>query len=135
MFKRPCYAMEMETHEIFRIGSGAGFSSDRLEPAVDLVQHGNLDAIVFECVGERTLAFGHRDRRVNPELGYNPLLERRMRTILPLCKAIGTRIVTNMGVANPVAAAQRTAEIAAELGLKGLKVAAVTGDEVNHLIG
>ena len=135
MLKRPCYVRHMGTHNIFRIGTGAGFSSDRLEPAVDLVRHGNLDAIVFECVGERTLAFGHRDRRANPELGYNPLLERRMRTVLPLCNAVGTRIVTNMGVANPLAAAQRTAEIAAELGLKGLKIAAVTGDEVNRLVG
>ena len=135
MLKRPCYALKMGTHEVFRIGTGAGFSSDRLEPAVDLIRGGKLDAIVFECVGERTLAFGHRDRRVNPELGYNPLLERRMRAILPLCNATGTRIVTNMGVANPLAAAQHTAKIAAELGLKGLKVAAVTGDEVSHLIG
>ena len=66
MLKRPCYVRHMGTHNIFRIGTGAGFSSDRLEPAVDLVRHGNLDAIVFECVGERTLAFGHRDRRANP---------------------------------------------------------------------
>ena len=47
---------------MFRIGCGAGFSSDRLEPAVDLVREGALDVIVFECIGERTMAFGHRDR-------------------------------------------------------------------------
>src|SRR5688500_6086867 len=43
-----------------RLGTGAGFSADRLDPAVDLVAKGRLDAIVFECIGERTLAFGHR---------------------------------------------------------------------------
>jgi hypothetical protein len=125
----------MDSQNTFRIGTGAGFSSDRLEPALDLVRHGRLDAIVFECVGERTLAFGHRDRRANPNRGYNPLLDRRMRAVLPLCQAAGTKVITNMGVANPKAAAQRTVEIAAELGLTGLKVAAVTGDEINHLIG
>ena len=125
----------MDTQNTFRIGTGAGFSSDRLEPALDLLRHGRLDAMVFECVGERTLAFGHRDRRGDPNKGYNPLLERRMRAVLPLAHAAGTRIVTNMGVANPTAAAQHTVKIARELGLKGLKVAAVTGDEVNHLIG
>ncbi len=125
----------MDTQNIYRIGTGAGFSSDRLEPALELLRHGNLDAIVFECVGERTLAFGHRDRRADPDKGYNPLLERRMRAVLPLAHAAGTRVITNMGVANPRAAAKRTVEIAAELGLSGLKVAAVTGDEVNHLIG
>ena len=125
----------MDIQNTYRIGTGAGFSSDRLELALDLLRHGRLDAMIFECVGERTLAFGHRDRRADPTKGYNPLLERRMRAVLPLAKAAGTRIITNMGVANPVAAAQHTIEIARELGLKGLKIAAVTGDEVNHLIG
>ncbi|MBT3532744.1 MAG: acyclic terpene utilization AtuA family protein, partial [Rhodospirillaceae bacterium] len=67
----------MDKQNTFRIGTGAGFSSDRLEPALDLLRHGKLQAMVFECVGERTLAFGHRDRRSDPTRGYNPLLERR----------------------------------------------------------
>ncbi len=119
----------------FRIGCGAGFSSDRLDPAVDLGRRGGLDALVFECVGERTLAFGHRDRRADPARGYNPLLERRMRAILPLTFPVGTRVVTNMGVANPREAARRTVEVARELGLGGLRIAALTGDDVSDAIG
>ena len=119
----------------FRIGCGAGFSSDRLDPAVDLARRGRLDALVFECIGERTLAFGHRDRRADPARGYNPLLERRMRAILPLTFAAGTRVVTNMGVANPMAAAERTVEVARELGLDGLVVAALLGDDVSEALG
>ena len=119
----------------FRIGCGAGFSSDRLDPAVDLARRGRLDALVFECIGERTLAFGHRDMRDDPSRGYNPLLERRMRAILPLTHRAGTRVVTNMGVANPTAAAERTVEVARELGLNGLVVAALTGDDVSDALG
>jgi Acyclic terpene utilisation family protein AtuA len=52
----------MANRDHFRLGTGAGFSADRLDPAADLVAKGRLDAIVFECIGERTLAFGHRDR-------------------------------------------------------------------------
>lgn len=123
----------MTTNDIYRIGTGAGFSSDRLDPAIDLVKRGNLDAIVFECVGERTLAFGHRDRQADPTKGYNPLLERRMRAILPLCREHGgTRVVTNMGVANVQGAAEATAAVARELGLSGLKIAAVLGDDVSE---
>ena len=96
----------------FRIGCGAGFSSDRLGPAVDLARRGHLDVLVFECVGERTLAFGHRDMRANPSGGCNLLIETRMRAILPLTYAAGTRVVTNMGVANPMAAAERTVAVA-----------------------
>ena len=119
----------------FRIGCGAGFSSDRLDPAVDLARRGRLDALVFECIGERTLAFGHRDMRADPSRGYNPLLERRMRAILPLTCAAGTRVVTNMGVANPTAAAERTVEVAREIGLDGLVVAALLGDDVSQALG
>jgi Acyclic terpene utilisation family protein AtuA len=125
----------MATHEQFRLGTGAGFSADRLDPAVDLVAKGRLDAIVFECIGERTLAFGHRDRMADPTAGYNPLLERRLRAILPLCFEHGTRLITNMGVANARGAAARAAQVARDLGLRGLKIAALEGDDVGALIG
>jgi hypothetical protein len=124
----------MATPEQFRLGTGAGFSADRLDPAVELVARGRLDAIVFECIGERTLAFGHRDRMADAAAGYNPLLERRLRAILPLCVEHGTRLITNMGVANPQGAAAKAAQVARELGLR-LKIAALEGDDVGALIG
>lgn len=114
-----------------RIGCGAGFSSDRLDGAVDLAREGALDALVFECVGERTLAFGHRDRRADPSKGYNPQLEARLRAVWPLTLAGGCTIVTNMGVANPL----RAAEVAMALGIEGASVAAVLGDDVTDRIG
>ncbi len=120
--------------ESYRIGTGAGFSADRLEPAVDLVERGRLDAIVLECLGERTVAFAHRDRMADPKRGYNALLDRRMRALLPACRNAGTVMITNMGAANPRAAAERTLAIARELGLKGLKVACIEGDDVSALV-
>ena len=118
----------------FRIGTGAGFSADRLEPAVDLVERGRLDAIVLECLGERTVAFGHRDRMADPKRGYNAHLERRMRALLPACRKAGTVMITNMGAANPRAAAERTLAVARELKLGGLKVACIEGDDVSALV-
>jgi acyclic terpene utilization AtuA family protein len=118
----------------FRIGTGAGFSSDRLEPAVDLVKHGKLDVLVLECLGERTVAFAHRDRLADPARGYNAHLDRRMQALLPMAFAAGTTIITNMGAANPRAAAERTLALARKLGLKGLKVACIEGDDVSQLV-
>ena len=89
-----------------RIGSGAGYSGDRIEPAVELAEQGELDYLVFECLAERTVALAQQARMKNPESGYDPLLEERMRAVLPLCAAKGIKIVTNMGAANPDAAAQ-----------------------------
>ena len=113
-----------------RIGSGAGYSGDRIEPAVELAEKGDIQYLVFECLGERTVALAQQARMKNPESGYDPLLEERMRAVLPVCAAKGIKIVTNMGAANPVAAARKTAEIAKSLGLPSLKIAAVVGDDV-----
>ena len=112
-----------------RIGSGAGYSGDRIEPAVELAEKGGIDYLVFECLGERTVALAQQARMKNPDSGYDPLLEERMRAVLPVCAAKGIKIVTNMGAANPQAAARRTAEIAKSLGLS-LKIAAIVGDDV-----
>jgi Acyclic terpene utilisation family protein AtuA len=113
-----------------RIGSGAGYSGDRIEPAIELAQKGDIQYLVFECLGERTVALAQQARMRNPESGYDPLLEERMRAVLPICASKGIKIVTNMGAANPEAAARKTADIAKSLGLSALKIAAVVGDDV-----
>jgi Acyclic terpene utilisation family protein AtuA len=113
-----------------RIGSGAGYSGDRIEPAVELAERGDIQYLVFECLGERTVALAQQARMKNPESGYDPLLEERMRAVLPVCAARGIKILTNMGAANPAAAAHKAREIAGSLGLRSLKIAAVIGDDV-----
>ena len=113
-----------------RIGSGAGYSGDRIEPALELAEKGDIQYLVFECLGERTVALAQQARMKNPDGGYDPLLEERVRAVLPVCVAKGIKIVTNMGAANPFAAARKTAEIARSLGLSSLKIAAVVGDDV-----
>ena len=117
-----------------RIGAGAGYSGDRIEPAVELASKGRLDYLVFECLAERTIALAQLEKRKDPSKGYDPLLEARMRAVLPACRASGVKIVTNAGAAHPAAGARATVEIARSLGLRGLRVAAVTGDDVLELL-
>lgn len=117
-----------------RIGAGAGYSGDRIEPAVELAEHGQLDYLVFECLAERTIAIAQQARRNDPALGYDPLLDARMQAVLPVAAVKRVRIVSNMGAANPRAAARRTAQIAQSLGIAGLKVAAVEGDDVLDVV-
>lgn len=120
---------------VLRIGAGAGFSGDRIEPAIELAELGQLDFLVFECLAERTIALAQQARLRDPQAGYDPMLEQRMRAVLPITVRRGTRIVTNMGAANPRAAAQLVRKIARDLGLKHLRIAAVTGDDIVEKIG
>jgi hypothetical protein len=66
----------------------------------------------------------------DPSAGYDPLLEPRMSAVLPICKSKGIKIITNMGAANPAAAAVKVVETARRLGVRGVRVAAVLGDDV-----
>ena len=116
-----------------RIGCGAGFSGDRLEPAEILTEKGNLDYLVLECLAERTIALAQKRKQLNPELGYDMFLERRMRKLLPALSKNKICIITNMGAANPLAAAQKVKDISLELGLN-IKVAAVFGDDVLSML-
>ncbi|SFJ82069.1 Protein of unknown function [Nereida ignava DSM 16309] len=120
---------------VLRIGAGAGFSGDRIEPAIELSNHGKLDYLVFECLAERTIALAQQARLSDPDAGYDPMLEARMRAVLPITARNGTKIVSNMGAAHPRAAARMVRRIACDLGLEHLRVAAVTGDNVLDAIG
>ncbi|MEZ4829086.1 MAG: acyclic terpene utilization AtuA family protein [Bacteroidia bacterium] len=113
-----------------RIGSGAGYSGDRLEPALHLMQFGRLDYICFECLAERTIALAQKEKQCNPNKGYNPLLEYRMEKVLPLSRKHGVKVITNMGAANPESAMSLIGDLASRQNLKGLKIAAVLGDDI-----
>jgi hypothetical protein len=117
-----------------RIGCGAGYSGDRIEPAVELATRGRLDYLVFECLAERTIALAQQAKARDPHGGYDPLLVDRVRAVLPACAERGVAIITNMGAANPAGAAAVVCDVARALGLRGLKVAAVTGDDVLDLV-
>lgn len=113
-----------------RIGSGAGYSGDRIEPAVELAEKGDIQYLAFECLAERTIAIAQQAKLNDPAKGFDALLADRMQAVLGICKQKGIKIITNMGAANPLAGAAKVREIAQSLGLKNLKIAAVSGDEV-----
>lgn len=117
-----------------RIGSGAGYSGDRIEPAVESAERGGLHYLGFECLAERTIALAQAERLRDPAAGFDPLLVARMEAVLPACRANGVRVITNMGAANPPGAARAVVEVARRLGLHGLRIAAVTGDDVLELV-
>lgn len=126
----------MSERQSLRIGTGAGFSGDRIEPAVVLAEQGDIDFLVFECLAERTIALAQLERLKDPEKGFDPRLMERMEALLATCHRKRIRIVTNSGAANPLAGARAIVEVARGLGLRGMRVAAVTGDDVlEHIRG
>ncbi|WP_367197508.1 acyclic terpene utilization AtuA family protein [Amorphus sp. 3PC139-8] len=113
-----------------RIGAGSGFWGDALDPAVELLERGDLDYMSMDYLAELTMALLQRQKLKDPRKGYIPDLPSHMRALLPLAKASGTRLVCNGGGANPRAAAERIRELARELGLDGMRIAVVEGDDL-----
>ncbi len=62
---------------------------------------GEGGALVFETLGERTLALGQIARRNDPAGGFDPLLAEYLRPILRPAVEAGIVIVGNFGAANP----------------------------------
>lgn len=94
----------------------------------DLVRFGDIDVLVLECLAERTLALAQQ-RMAHGQIGYDTLLEARLRSILPEAAARGVTVITNAGAADPRGAGLMAKNVATELGLE-LDIAVVIGDDV-----
>lgn len=120
------------------IASGAGFSGDRFDAAVPLVAHladcNGPRYLIFEVLAERTIALAQIAKSKDPDAGYSPYLEAYLRPILQQVKAHNIKIVSNMGAANPMAAARHVNRLAAELGLPPFKIAVLLGDDLSSYL-
>ena len=118
----------MNDSKILRIGAGAAWWGDRIEPAALNAERGRLDYLCFETMAEATVSAAQVRARRDPSFsGYDTYLDDRMRAVLPACMRQGTRIISNQGWINPQGAARRIVELLRELGIRGVKVAAVGG--------
>ena len=124
----------MKPKDVLRIGAGSSFADDRIAPAVELAERGELDYLAFECLAERTIARENLTRLKNPDKGYTPRLLDRMGAVLPACLKNRVRIVSNMGTANPPAAARDVRRHARDAGLGDVRCAVVLGDDVAELL-
>ena len=125
--------MARPAQAICSVGAGAGFAGDRIDPALDLVRSGLIDTIALECLAERTLVPAIKARVDNPQAGFDPRWKRRLSPLLPLAAQQGCRVVSNLGAANPRAAAHAISGLCRELGLGQQRVAALVGDDVMGL--
>jgi hypothetical protein len=117
------------------IGCAAGFSGDRVDAAVavvdTLIARGGPAFLIFETLAERTLALAQLRRRADPDTGFEPLLDEMLRPVLARCLQHGIRIVSNFGAAHPLAAARLIQAMARELGLPAPRIAVIGGDDLS----
>ena len=117
------------------IAGGAGFSGDRFDAAVPLVTQlakcNGPRYLIFEVLAERTIALAQIEKTKNPDAGYSPYLEAYLRPVLEQIKIHHIKVISNMGAANPLAAAKHINRLADELGLPPFKIAVLSGDDLS----
>jgi hypothetical protein len=80
--------------DVIRIGSGAAWWGDRIEPAILNAEKGDLDYLRFETMAEATVSAAQvRARRYPGFPGYDTYLDDRIKGVLPGCLRRGTRII------------------------------------------
>ncbi len=116
--------------EFIRIASGQGYWGDWLEAPVLQVNAGPIDYMIMDYLAEVTMSILQKQKSRNPALGYATDFIPLMRKLLPVIVEKDITVIANAGGVNPIACMGAVREAAAELGLNGLKIAAVYGDDI-----
>jgi Acyclic terpene utilisation family protein AtuA len=117
-----------------RLGAGMAFWGDSVQPAITMAQRGDVDYLCCDHLAELTMSILSKQRRKNPDFGYTRDVLDLLRGALVTCAEKNIKIVTNAGGANPWSCAQAVARLAWDLGVTGLRIAVVSGDDIEHRI-
>ena len=117
------------THDTLRIGCASGFWGDTEFSAAQLVEHGEIDVLVFDYLAEITMSLLIRAKAKDPKQGYAPDFVATIKPLMKQLKSRGIRVVANAGGVNPSACREALAAAAADEGVE-LKIAAVQGDDL-----
>ena len=113
-----------------RVANGQGFWGDNVDAPLLLLKDGPLDYLGMDYLAEVTLSIMMRQKLKAPALGYATDFIDFVRRALPELKRRNVRVITNAGGLNPRACRAKVFEVAAELGVSGLRVGVVEGDDL-----
>src|SRR4030042_3601320 len=120
---------------VVRIGNGQGFWGDSIDAPLELLTRGPLDYLGLDYLAEVTLSIMMRQRLRDPHKGYAADFLALLRRALPVIAERGVKVVTNAGGLNPPACREEVFRVARELGISGLKVGVIEGDDLLPRIG
>src|ERR1700704_109230 len=111
------------------VAGGQGFYGDT-PTAVDALLAEGVDYLCLEALAELTLAILQKDRQRDEARGYTRDLPLYLARALPFVAEGKTKVITNAGGINPTAAGRVAIDTARQLGVTGINVATVVGDDV-----
>lgn len=116
--------------KLIRIASGQGFWGDLQRAPADQVRRGPIDYMMMDFLAEVTMSILQKQKKKDPALGYAKDLVPMMRELLPDIVSKDIKVITNGGGVNPVACRDALLAEAKKLGIRGLKIGVVLGDDI-----
>ncbi|MEM7453433.1 MAG: acyclic terpene utilization AtuA family protein [Planctomycetota bacterium] len=117
------------------IANGQGFWGDSILGPIRLVNEGPLDYLTLDYLAEVTMSIMQKLKSRDPSKGYATDFIQMCKRVLPQCKEKGIKIVANAGGVNPVACREALAAVIKELGLTGMRIGIVEGDDILEDLG
>ena len=112
------------------IANGQGFWGDSMLGPIRLVNEGPLDYLTLDYLAEVTMSILQKLKSRDPSKGYATDFVQMCKRVLPVCREKGIKIVANAGGVNPTACRDALADVIRELGITGMKIGIVEGDDI-----
>lgn len=112
------------------VGYGQGFWGDSILGPVRLVREGPLDYLALDYLAEVTMSIMQKQKGRNPRAGYATDFVAMLERTLPAIADKGIKVVANAGGVNPGACLEAVLTLARKLGLQGLRVGIIEGDDI-----
>lgn len=117
--------------EAVRIGNGQGFWGDSMLGPVQLATRGEIDYLTMDYLAEVTMSILRKARNRQPSAGYATDFPEVLERVLATCMERGIRIVANAGGINLDACADACEATIRKLGLSGVRIGLVSGDDIS----
>lgn len=113
-----------------KLGTGLAFWGDSIRPAIDMIERADIQYMCCDHLAELTMSILNKQKSKNPDLGYTTDIVPFLRGVLPKAVERGIKIITNSGGSNPRAATRAVIALCKELGITGVRIATVLGDDL-----
>ena len=121
---------EIDMRDKVLIANGQGFWGDSMLGPIRLVNEGPLDYLTLDYLAEVTMSILQKLKSRDPSKGYATDFVQMCKRVLPVCREKGIKIVANAGGVNPTACRDALADVIRELGITGMKIGIVEGDDI-----
>jgi hypothetical protein len=116
--------------DMIRIASGQGFWGDMIDAPMHQATKGNIDYLMMDYLAEVTMSILQKQKLKDPRFGYARDIPPLMERLLPVLKEKKFKVITNGGGVNPIACRDAIFEVAKKLGISGIKIGVVMGDNI-----